>query len=472
MQGSFERDIQRKMDELRLTPSAPVWEKIETEIKPEKKKRRGILWLLFAGLLLVGGGWWGYQSLLNKPAELSGPLKTDTLQTPKPSSKTVAENIPAKEVENSVATLTPERKKQSVNKPVQSRKSENKETTAQAMVQGMPAKTSYEEEKFMVENNPVPVNNPSGRKQQIVTNRNTEESLQRNDAAQSLPTPLPVIKPLGAVDTTETMTADSNSKKAVVPQELPKPVTDTVLKKKVASKSKKWRKEVMIAIGGSNYTAGPLFGSSAARDAIANSNYLSSGGGFAQTPVYRPSKTTAGLGFSAGFGLGKKLSTKWEISFGLQYAYYSTGTKVGDKKTADTTVSFNMDKAAASGFYTNTGLSNYTNRFHALQAPVTVAFQPKTNLPIFVSAGVAYGYLLSTNALTFSPTSNLYYQNKKNYNRHQVPLTAAVQWRVKLKNVSVQAGPFVQYNLVKLQQEVSSGNQHLLFAGLKTGISF
>ena len=62
MQGSFEKDVQNKMDELRLTPSAAVWEKVDAEIKVEKKKRHGIFWFLLAGLLLAGGGWWASRS--------------------------------------------------------------------------------------------------------------------------------------------------------------------------------------------------------------------------------------------------------------------------------------------------------------------------------------------------------------------------------------------------------------------------
>src|SRR6476661_11240555 len=58
MQGSFEKNVQEKMEELQLTPSAPVWEKIELQVSPEKKRRRIVFWLLFPAALLAGGiGW-------------------------------------------------------------------------------------------------------------------------------------------------------------------------------------------------------------------------------------------------------------------------------------------------------------------------------------------------------------------------------------------------------------------------------
>jgi hypothetical protein len=62
MQGSFEKKVQEKLDELKLNPSAPVWEKIELQIQPEKKRRRGIFWIPVAVILLLGGGWWALQT--------------------------------------------------------------------------------------------------------------------------------------------------------------------------------------------------------------------------------------------------------------------------------------------------------------------------------------------------------------------------------------------------------------------------
>ena len=80
MQDRFEKEVQHKMEELKLTPSAPVWEKIELEIRPEKKRRRAILWFLLAGLFLSGSAWWLYQSfgnndrqLISKPMEKPNP---------------------------------------------------------------------------------------------------------------------------------------------------------------------------------------------------------------------------------------------------------------------------------------------------------------------------------------------------------------------------------------------------------------
>ena len=57
MQGEFEKKVQQKMEELTLNPSPPVWEKIELQIRPEKKRRRVLFWIPF-GIVLLAGGWW------------------------------------------------------------------------------------------------------------------------------------------------------------------------------------------------------------------------------------------------------------------------------------------------------------------------------------------------------------------------------------------------------------------------------
>ena len=58
MQNEFEKQVQQKMEELDLVPSAPVWQKIEAQIRQKKDRRRLILWIPMLLILLLGGTWW------------------------------------------------------------------------------------------------------------------------------------------------------------------------------------------------------------------------------------------------------------------------------------------------------------------------------------------------------------------------------------------------------------------------------
>ena len=52
--NDFEKRVQQRMEELKLSPSPEVWEQVASRIR-EKKRRRFIFWLLLPGLLLGGG---------------------------------------------------------------------------------------------------------------------------------------------------------------------------------------------------------------------------------------------------------------------------------------------------------------------------------------------------------------------------------------------------------------------------------
>jgi len=52
--NDFERDIQNRLEELKLRPSAEVWQRVAADIR-KKKRRRVLAFFLFFFLLLTGG---------------------------------------------------------------------------------------------------------------------------------------------------------------------------------------------------------------------------------------------------------------------------------------------------------------------------------------------------------------------------------------------------------------------------------
>src|SRR4051812_15407612 len=73
---NFEKQVQHKLEELSLTPSAPVWQKVENEIREKKKRRRLIAFWLFP-LLLGAGTFWSIVTLTHK-----NDYQSSTIDTP------------------------------------------------------------------------------------------------------------------------------------------------------------------------------------------------------------------------------------------------------------------------------------------------------------------------------------------------------------------------------------------------------
>lgn len=467
MQDRFEKEVQQKMEEMKMAPSTPVWERIQVEVKvkDKKRKRRVIFWFLLAGLFLAGGGFWAYQSLIKEVPQISSADTNTTSQH----SNTIKPTIPQEPISNTT---------ESSDKTNRIKTSDNKENNFENSVVSNPERpqlstsqkvktpqSSATDKKSSEENSIVlkPAISKEEKEQQEIPvetkpfDETSSLKIQKNSKDIITQQPIPVID-------------DSTLKPAIQKELIPEIVIkDSSAKKKIAA-NKKWNRQINVSAGWNNYSTG-LLQKSASRDAFA-----SIGGGTGSGLVnnnFTPAPTSGGFGFALGYSLSKNLGRHWEFSFGLQYAQLTTRTKVGDKKQADTTVNFAMDRVQVNEFFTNTAKNNYTARFHILELPVSVSYRPSLKLPLYISAGAAYGLLFSTNALTFSSSSNIYYKNKENYVRNLLPVNASLQYRFgDKKKIQVQAGPMIQYNLLKLQKEGSGAKSHLLFTGLKTTINF
>lgn len=463
MQGDFEKRVQAEMDAFNLTPSAPVWEKIEQEIRPRKKRRLVAFWFLLLAVLLAGG-WWMMASQRED--------KSVSVQS-KPLAQNSRKETPAtpanKEVEKS-APLSP--------------------------VTTKPDGGSNRQQNFVTKAvQPVPTNLSAFAKKQPPVVMPQQQAEERAETAVSLSTEsnqlpaaynqLPVAESSQSIQA-EVPAATKENDSAATPDSLPpvklqdeeiKPSTtakDSILAKpKIARAGKDWQRTVLLQTGWSSYASGSLIDGQLAADLNSSPGSSSSGGNYTGNGPSRPQPVSKGFAFSAGLGFTKSLSDRVQLSLGLQYDFFSTQQKLGQFKTTDSLVSFDKSLTTANGYYTNTAHTDYTNRFHVLSLPVALRYQLFPSFPLYLSVGAAYGRLLQSNALTFSYTSNLYYRNSANLNRNYLPVFSSLQYRlVKAKAFALEAGPSVQYNLLKLQKENIGKTPHLFFAGLKTTLNF
>ena len=61
-ENKFERQVQQKMDELKINPSDSVWENVKSGIEKRKNRKWAFLILFFLFALLLTGGYWLYNT--------------------------------------------------------------------------------------------------------------------------------------------------------------------------------------------------------------------------------------------------------------------------------------------------------------------------------------------------------------------------------------------------------------------------
>jgi hypothetical protein len=477
MQGSFEKKVQEKLDELRLTPSAPVWENIKGQIRPEEKRRRGVFRLFFISALLMTSGWWFFtQQTTEKPGRLA-------------------------HIENDAAALTPQKQqgaesqdmKGATSPGLQQKGVHNEKRTEESKpVVSLPLqkqivlkKASVPERRDLVYRHSR--QNDLGRidvakKSNSSFGKSSEPGRETNNAAGKVsqssneamtPTENPTpTKPQATPD------ADSiaQNKTALPQKEIPPHAVDGS-KRKLAAVQKKHLNQILFSAGWSSV----LSPASSSPSSFGQNNSTGGWVGNGSNRSYWPAEVTRGFSFALGYARGKELSNRLTLSLGLQYAYYSTRQKVGSFKTVDTTVLLQDKALDISGYYSiafpgnasgNVVTRNYTNHYHVMEFPVSVQYRLLRKLPIQLSAGLSYGRLLGTNALTFDAASGVYYRSsqarKKNYLNSFVALQYALLNKQEWK---LSAGPMLQYNAVTLQKAASQ-KQRLLFAGIKTAVEF
>lgn len=467
MHDRFEKEVQQKMEGLNLTPSAPVWEKIELEIKPEKKRRRIFFWL-FAGILLTGIGffsqtlWKGDKAKGNadktvavapSEAKINVPAEKQTIGDNKKSVTVKTEKN--KQTQNSKPSLAHLSLKQTsiADYPISAQ--EQIKNSAQARKTGQPKKqlTVFEKEQNSVITNHT----------KIAATANNQPSINTTTVAD---TTAQISSSTLSISTTKTEQPADTISQTVEQKTTPQTATDSNVKKKIAV-TKGWKKQIMFGAGSNSQAT-------LSSKALAyNDANFQAGVGTAAPIVTRPSPINDGFAFQVGFSLSKKIGKNFEWSVGLQYVYYSTKQKVGSSYNIDTVLRDANKSIEVNRFYTNQGTEQYTNQFHAIELPVSFRYQPGVSIPVSVTVGAAYGRLISTNALSYYRASNVYYQNKEAFEKNMLPVSVALQVELfKKKKAQLLIGPALQYNLLKLRRDDADGAPHLFFAGLKSSINF
>ena len=255
-----------------------------------------------------------------------------------------------------------------------------------------------------------------------------------------------------------------------------------VAKKQPASGKKKKIQWGIAARGGASglsNSISQLFSSARVYDAAyaANlNNQASMGGGVNAFPIpAKPSAVKSGGSFSLGVFALKHIGKTWTIEAGLNYSYYSTRINVGRKVDTASSVavgqaSIGFEKRVTS-FYTPSGTAgtyeSYTNNYHFIELPVTIAKQLGRKSHFSVNTGFSLSMLAGSNALHYDLQKGIYYQDNRLINKLQANWLAGVNYQLwPQKPFSVLVGPQFQYGMTNLFKKEVYGAKHLLYAGI------
>ncbi|WP_127130107.1 outer membrane beta-barrel protein [Pseudoflavitalea rhizosphaerae] len=103
----FEKQVQQKMEQLKLRPSDAVWTKVDKRIRKERRRRRVVLWLPLFLLCIVAGGYFYFDAQSNNNKFTASELNSTQTYSDKNTSEstnTTASNSEKKSVAGPAAT--------------------------------------------------------------------------------------------------------------------------------------------------------------------------------------------------------------------------------------------------------------------------------------------------------------------------------------------------------------------------------
>jgi len=468
MQNEFEKQVQQKMEELKLVPSAPVWQKVEMQIRQKRDRRRLILWIPLLALLLGGGLWFGIDQYSNDVRNNEKDIESTNVQLQKKSNVAPEQNVTNKPNEES-------RSKIELKEGVVSQTHSDKNITGKSQTNTLSTiENSYSEKRRIEKGNSIikqrkaPFENKTDAVETKVSDEGIDEESMRVQQSN---------KQSGTVDTTlafknlDTAATTVNNDKVIeesktVPQKNDSNVIRQTAKKQSFSK---WKYALAFSAGRSG--SGRLnlfngfFGGQKSMDYAASP----SGG----QVYYPPSEVKKRGSFGIAVLAKKQLTKRSSFSTGLQYNYYSSSMLVGNRVSRDTM----LGQYNVSQYYLNYPTNNaaitfesYHNRYHFVSLPLAIDWQLLRKVPLNLSTGLSFQYLVKTNGLMFDFSRQAYFHNKDAFSRFQLFSDLGLTYSIRVKNTSIAVGPGLQYGLSRLEK--GNSNHHLFMYGLKAQWSF
>lgn len=458
-QNNFEKNVQQKMDDLKIAPSDSVWANVEKRLGKKDKDRRVVFILFFLIAFLLSGGYW----LLN----LSKVDQKNNDQT-----ITETEKTSGSKATNKQDLSFAKNKKHSIGSP--SNVGSARVLAAKAKKEKVNSITKNEKENSEYQSNLI-------EESAFEANENFTKQRNNEDSGFEL---IKAIKPQllekenenfdnqsnGNIENKINANIFSNELKSEIAKEKLN-FTDDSIKKNDSVKKQKKRWNIGFALAGGESLirrnllerSFPVADYNSGRPSGGNPSYY-----------YQPSPIKSSTAFFAGVFIEKNISARGKIAFGLSYKYYSLLNKVGrkvDSLLSPSTLYFSVSNSYNS---VNSG-HTYRNTFHYLEVPISFKLQLNKNkkLPLSWDAGINLSELLTSNALQFKANPGVYYTDNSMLNKSQFGLHTGISATFfSSKKMLVSFGPYFYYSATSLADNGLYAGKHFSFFGIHTEILF
>jgi Outer membrane protein beta-barrel domain len=424
-QSEFEKQVQQKMEELKLSPADAVWEKVEAGLPAEKKPRHWVFFiLLFAGLLTGSLLLWNKfdkgdkHFVANDTAVKENILQNNTAQNKDKKEIPAAAGITAAQNNNDgikIKSGSSNGDKTRVAAKLNSKPKRGVAINNMPDINSIIAKVKTVKTKAAVKIKtkiPVAVDD----EQELIAAPEEKNLTENAKTVVTVSTPVPVN--INVTEASEKLAADSfitTNKDVVINKDTAiTTATSKIEKKKTHSQ---WQYGIRVAAGPGALKK-DLFGKTPLFAADARA-FNTSG---IPPPVQispKPNNPVTGLAFNIGFYAQKNINSRWGFSTGLNYAYQSNTIQVGNR--VDSVVNFYSgslnNSLDAAGYYTGGSAINYKNKFHLIEVPFLFQWKLSKKSPLYFEGGPTVSYLISSNALIYNSNSGTYFTNAAVFNK-------------------------------------------------------
>jgi hypothetical protein len=440
----FEQQMQDRMEEFKLTPSAPVWNNIEAQLRKDKR-RRWLFFLLFAGLITGTGAaiyQYSHTSAKQPVAVLSSgnekkSVKPATEQSLSSHSSTIAQQ-PVTVNHSGLSSSSP---------------SSNNTTTLQVKRGGQTKKRLT-----VPKPNPVFIVASSEKEKKILAVETKNAAQQKNDTAVSQQNNNVSTKALASTDTSTSethmteipVTETSENKNSVTERVVDTPVTaksqtDTVITKKRTTQ-KGWSINTGISsVRESLFPATAFTTSDFAAIPVTGSGSPGGFNGFIISEFSIRGKWQAGAGYALRFPVLKR---SWMVT-GIQYQFSSFS--VVSRTRRDT---FSQPQNRLVSDYSNEQKGSYN--FHYLNIPTELQWYiaGTSANSVQLSTGIHHQFLLAVSKGLPAFTS----RTGDKAAGYQALLHVAPSYEWASKKGVMQLGWYVNYSLSPVYRNTSGYN--------------